>query len=105
MTTYKVERALGGVRPFAKAHGLKHPEAQKLLSSLLSYTSHKTRRRRFPTLPTLVFGMDEQWQMDLVDIQKLSRWNKGIKYLLTVIDVFSKRAWAEPQKTSQHLKW
>jgi len=42
--------------------------------------------------------MNEQWQMDLVDMQKLSKWNKGFKYLLTVIDVLSKRAWAEPIK-------
>ena len=35
--------------------------------------------------------MNEQWQMDLVDMQKR-------KYLLTVIDVFRKRAWAEPSK-------
>ena len=32
--------------------------------------------------------------MDLVDMQKLSRWNKGNKYLLTMIDVLSKYAWA-----------
>lgn len=31
-------------------------------------------------------------------MQKLSRWNKGVKYLLTVIDVFSKAAWGEPIK-------
>ena len=37
--------------------------------------------------------------MDLVDMQKLSRWNKGHKYLLTVIDVLSKYAWAVPIKT------
>ena len=36
--------------------------------------------------------------MDLVDMQKLSRWNKANKYLLTVIDVLSKYAWAVPIK-------
>jgi len=30
------------------------------------------------------------WESDLVDIQGLSKYNDGIKYLLTVIDVFSK---------------
>ena len=37
--------------------------------------------------------------MDLVHMQKLSRWNKGNKYLLTVIDVLSKYAWAVPIKS------
>ena len=66
---------------------------------MLSYTLHKPRRTRFPTTPTLVFDRDEQWQMDLVDMQKLSRWNKGNKYLLTVIDVLSKYAWPVPIKS------
>jgi len=30
------------------------------------------------------------WECDLVDVQWLSEYNDGIKYLLTVIDVFSK---------------
>ena len=89
---------LGGVRPFAQARGIKVREAQHVLSGVLSYTLHKPRRKWFATLPTMVFGVDEQWQMDLVDIQKLSKWNKGVKYLLTVIDMLSKRAWAEPIK-------
>ena len=90
--------ALGGVRPFARAHKLKDPEAQEVLQHVLSYTLHKPVRKRFPTTPTLVFGPNEQWQMDLVDMQKLSKWNKGYKYMLTVIDVFSRVAWAEPIK-------
>ena len=90
---------LGGAQPFAKAHKLKTPQAQWILQSVLSYTLHKPRRTRFPTTPTLVFDRDEQWQMDLVDMQKLSRWNQGNKYLLTVIDVLSKYAWAVPIKS------
>ena len=64
--------ALDGVDPFAKAHQLKTPQAQRILQSVLSYKLHKPRRTRFPTTPTLVFDRDEQWQMDLVDMQKLS---------------------------------
>ena len=92
---------LDGVEPFAKAHKLKTPDALRILQSVLSYTLHKPRRTRFPTTPTLVFDRDEQWQMDLVDMQKLSRWNKGNKYLLTVIDVLSKYAWAVPIKSKR----
>ena len=91
--------ALGGVQPFAQAHKLKTPQAQRILQSVLSYTLHKPRRTRFPTAPTLVFDRDEQWQMDLVDMQKLRRWNQGNNYLLTVIDVLSKYAWAVPIKS------
>ena len=97
--------ALDGVEPFAKAHQLKTPEAQQILQSVFSYTLHKPRRTRFPTTPTVVFDRDEQFQMDLVDMRKLSRCNKGHKYLLTVIDVLSKYAWAVPikSKSSQEM--
>ena len=91
--------SLGGVAPFAKAHKLSLSQAQKELQQVLSYTLHKPRRRRFKTLPTLVFGINEQFVMDLVDLQKLAKYNKGYKYLLTVIDVLSKFAWVEPLKS------
>ena len=40
----------------------------------------------------VVDGIDEIWSVDLVDMQAFSKWNKGIKYLLNIIDVFSKHA-------------
>ena len=91
--------SLGGVARFAQAHKMPVAQAKKELQEILSYTLHKPRRRRFETLPTLVFGINEQFVMDLVDLQKLAKYNKGYKYLLTVIDVLSKFAWVEPLKS------
>ena len=36
-----------------------------------------------------VKGIDDIWAADLVDMQSFAKYNDGIKYLLTVIDVFS----------------
>ena len=41
---------------------------------------------------------DNIWGVDLVDMQSLSKYNKGIKYLLCAIDLFSKYAWVVPIK-------
>ena len=90
--------SLGGVAKFAKAHGLTQSKARQVLQTLLSYTLHKPRRRHFPTLPVMVFKVDQQWVMDLMDVQKLAKWNKGHRYILTVVDVLSKYAWAIPIK-------
>ena len=38
------------------------------------------------------------WGVDLADMQSLSKYNKGIKYLLCAIDLFSKYAWVIPIK-------
>ena len=40
--------------------------------------------------------MDAQWQADLADMQSIAMQNGGMRYLLTVIDVFFKFAWAIP---------
>ena len=41
---------------------------------------------------------DNIWGADLADMQLLSRYNKGIRFLLCVIDIFSKYAWVVPLK-------
>ena len=41
---------------------------------------------------------DNIWGADLADMQLLSRYNKGIRFLLCVIDVFRKYAWVVPLK-------
>ena len=38
------------------------------------------------------------WGVDLADMQSLSKYNKGNKYLLCAIDLFSKYAWVVPLK-------
>ena len=48
--------------------------------------------------------MDDIWCSDLVDMQKLSKWNKGYKYLLMVLDLFSKYGWIVPLKTKTGLE-
>ena len=57
---------------------------------------HRALRRRFQKRRVVSNGIDEIWAADLVEMDKFSKWNKGIKYLLMVIDVFSKFGWIEP---------
>ena len=67
--------------------------AQRLADEL-----HKPITRNFTKRRVISRGIDEIWAADLVEMQKFSRWNKGLKYLLMVIDVFSKYAWIKPLK-------
>ena len=41
---------------------------------------------------TFTTGIDDLWQADLVNLSSISKYNDGYKFLLTVIDVFSKYA-------------
>ena len=38
------------------------------------------------------------WGVDLADMQSLTKYNKGIRYLSCAIDLFSKYAWVIPIK-------
>ena len=59
---------------------------------------HKPARRNYLRRKYDIRGMDETWQADLVEMQSYARENKGYRYMLTVIDIFSKYSWAIPVK-------
>ena len=59
---------------------------------------HAPARRRYERRRTMTKGFDDLWQADLVDMQPYSKSNRGMRYILTVIDVYSKYAWAEAIK-------
>ena len=79
----------------AKKHypSLTFRQVKTWLQSKDTYTLYKPVWYNFPTNRVIVAGIDDQWQADLVDISSLARFNKGYKFLLTCIDVFSKFAW------------
>ena len=59
---------------------------------------HKPIKRNFTRRQVIVNHIDERWSSDLVEIQQFSKWNKGYRYLLMVLDVFSKYGWIVPLK-------
>jgi len=59
---------------------------------------HKPVRHRFPRRSIIIKGLDDLWQADLVEMIPYNRENKGYKYILMVIDTFSKYLWARPVK-------
>ena len=48
---------------------------------------------------------DNIWGVDLADMQLLSKFNKGFRFLLCVIDIFSKYAWVIPLKDKKRHKY
>ena len=59
---------------------------------------HKPIIRKFKKRKVYSSFRDNIWGVDLADMQSLSKYNKGIKYLLCAIDIFSKYAWVVPLK-------
>ena len=47
--------------------------------------------------------IDNVWGADLADTQLISKFNKGIRFLLCVIDIFNKYAWVLPLKDKRGI--
>jgi Integrase core domain/Chromo (CHRromatin Organisation MOdifier) domain len=96
--------SFGGVNRLtkeAKTRGLRgvtRARVERYLADEHAYSLHKPARRTYKRNKTYVSGIDAQWQADLADMQTLAKENNGMRYILTVIDVFSKFAWAIPIK-------
>ena len=75
---------------FARQYGVKPDKALEILGKkYLTYAFHRRKRRRkFPTLPVVVFGIDKQWVTDLVGVQSIARYDGRNRVLLVIIDVF-----------------
>ena len=82
-----------------------HGQFREWLSGVDAYTLHKPVVRKFARRPTIVSGLGEQVQADLMDVSARSAHNGGINFLLVVIDVFSKKVWVEPlgRKTGKEV--
>ena len=65
-------------------------------SNQLANELHKPVRKRFEKRTVFAKQVDGIWTADLVDMSSFSRSNKCFKYLLTVIDIFSKYGWVVP---------
>ena len=69
------------------------PENEQLANEL-----HKPIVRKFKKRKVYSAFKDNIWGADLADIHLLSKYNKGIRFLLCVLDIFSKYAWVVPLK-------
>lgn len=81
-------------------------EVKEFLRDSITYTLHYPRRHIFPRNRIMVNHIHELHQADLADMseERFVSKNSGYKYLLTVIDVFSKQARVEPLKSKQSLE-
>ena len=86
------------VSQLAKKFKMTESEVKRKMRGVRSWTLHRQARKQYPTRKYLTMGMDHQWQIDLVEMQKFKSQNSGVRYMLSCIDIFSRYAWVEPVK-------
>ena len=72
-------------------------------SSILADEFHKPVIKKFNKRKVYSQFKDNIWGVDLADMQSLSRKNKGIKYLLCAIDLYSRYAFVIPLKDKKGI--
>ena len=74
------------------------PQNEQLAEEL-----HKPIITKFKKRKVCSAFKDNIWAADLADMQLISKFNKGFRFLLCVIDIFSKCAWVVPLKDKKGL--
>ena len=85
-------------------HHFKKTKAKNIalaLEDVDAYTRHKPYKRRFTRHKTQTWGIDRQWQIDLIDMRETQKENNNMKYILACIDVFSRYGFAEPVESKK----
>lgn len=90
---------LASAKALGNAANVSQKKTKKWLQQQETYTLHRAARKRYSTRKYYVSNIDEQWQMDLADMNQLQRFNHNFRYILTCIDILSRFAWARPIKT------
>ncbi|CAI6357498.1 unnamed protein product [Macrosiphum euphorbiae] len=62
----------------------------------IAYELHKPARKNFTRRRVNVYGKNDLWQADLVEMIPYSKINGGYKYFLVVIDCYTKFSWSIP---------
>ena len=71
----------------------------KWLQEQDAYNLHRRLRKKFPRRSYNVFNVNDLWEIDLMDLRALKHENDDHTFVLVVIDVLSKYAFAEPMKS------
>lgn len=86
----------GGVMRFyreMKKYGWTIRDCQEFLKKQNTYTLHKERVFRFQRNQIITYYPDFQHQIDLMDMQVYANENDGYKYIIVIIDCFTRYCW------------
>ena len=98
-TFFDKKTAGSGVATLANKSAIKSvPQNEQLAEEF-----HKLIIKKFEKRKVYSASKDNIWGADLSDMQLISKFNKGFRFLLCVIEIFSKYAWIVPLKDKKGI--
>lgn len=86
--------AFTGITRISQHYDQKPEKARKFLENIHSYSLHREYKKPKHRNPYYVYFLRQQWQIDLIDLQKYSKDNNGFKFVLVCVDLFSRKCFA-----------
>lgn len=84
--------------------GFSRKKIQEYLKGVPTYTLHRQIRHRFSRRKTTSAGPKFSVQADLCDYSAYAKDNDGVKFLLTMVDVYTRMLYVEPLKNKSGLE-
>jgi transposase InsO family protein len=82
----------------ARFYNITKEKATSILNQVDTYTLHREYKKPAQFNPFYVHNRREQVQADLIEIGSIAKENDGVRYLLLLIDVMTKKVWLYPLK-------
>ena len=79
-------------------YSVKKRDIKEWLEGEDTYTVNRAVRRTFKRNRVIVSGIDNQWDGDLMVLDSLAKYNSNYKYVLLLIDIFSRYIWTVKMK-------
>lgn len=102
-TTPAHPTAFSGIGNVGKYYRLGPERTRHLLSRVYSYPIHRSYRRPKVRNPYFIYAKRSQLQIDLIDMQALAKQNDNYKYIICIIDTFTRKLWVRAVR-SRHAQ-
>ena len=91
--------AYGSAKNPQKASQLSKAKVNAFLHQKDSHTKYRQSIRKFPRLKVIAYDINEIWSLDVAYVDKLAKYNNGVKYLLVAVDVLSRYLRVVPMRS------
>ena len=91
--------AYGSVQNLTKASKLSKSKVENFSADTDTHTKYRTPRKKFPRLKVQAYRINEFWSIDVPNMDKIAKFNNGVKYLLVAVDVLSRFSRVGPIKS------
>ena len=82
--------AYGSAKNLQETSKMPKAKIDTFLQQKDAHTKYRQIQRKFPRLKVIAYEINEIWSIDVAYVDKLAKYNNGVKYLLVAVDVLSR---------------